>query len=49
MKGELLNKNPHLGFANNIEWMNAQTSEIFISVNDRNHPELPVQARKDHL
>ena len=42
MKDESLNKNPHLGFLNNIEWMNAQASEIFISVNDRNHPELPV-------
>lgn len=42
MKDESLNKNPHLGFLNNIDWMNAQASEIFISVNDRNHPELPV-------
>ena len=42
MKYESLNKNPHLGFLNNIDWMNAQASEIFISVNDRNHPELPV-------
>lgn len=42
MKDESLNKNPHLGFLNNIEWTNAQASEIFISVNDRNHPELPV-------
>lgn len=42
MKDKSLNKNPHLGFLNNIDWMNAQASEIFISVNDRNHPELPV-------
>ena len=42
MKDESLNKNPHLGFLNNIEWMNALASEIYISVNDRNHPELPV-------
>lgn len=42
MKDESVNKNPHLGFLNNIDWMNAQASEIFISVNDRNHPELPV-------
>lgn len=42
MKDESLNKNPQLGFLNNIEWINAPASEIFISVNDRNHPELPV-------
>lgn len=42
MKDESLNKNPHLGFLNNIDWMNAQASEIFISVNDRKYPELPV-------
>ena len=42
MKDASLKINPQLGFLNNIEWMNAPASEIFISVNDRNHPELPV-------
>ncbi|WP_303919161.1 restriction endonuclease subunit S [Treponema berlinense] len=49
MRVESLNKNPHLGFLNNIEWMNAQASEIFISVNDRNHPELPVLSASQEL